>query len=78
MTAPRQVLPGTTSLITRRCSERRFFLRPTAVTNEIFLYVLAVAAKRYNVPADPTESTAARTMGRHADGFIERAPAKRA
>jgi len=49
MTAPRQVLPGTTSLITRRCSERRFFLRPTAVTNEIFLYVLAVAAKRYNV-----------------------------
>ena len=49
MTAPRQVLPGTTSLITRRCSERRFFLRPSQATNEIFLYVLAVAARRYNV-----------------------------
>ncbi len=49
MTAPRQVLPGTTSLITRRCSERRFFLRPSQATNEIFLYVLAIAARRYNV-----------------------------
>ncbi len=49
MTAPRQVLPGTIYLITRRCSERRFFLRPSPVTNGIFLYVLAVAAQRYNV-----------------------------
>jgi REP-associated tyrosine transposase len=49
MTAPRQVLPGTTSLITRRCSERRFFLRPSQATNGIFLYVLAIAARRYNV-----------------------------
>jgi REP element-mobilizing transposase RayT len=36
-------------LITRRCSERRFFLRPSALTNEVFLYVLAVAARRYDV-----------------------------
>ena len=49
MTAPRQVLPGTIYLITRRCSERRFFLRPSPVTNGIFLYVLAVAAQHYNV-----------------------------
>lgn len=49
MTAPRQILPGTTYLITRRCSERRFFLRPSALTNAIFLYVLAVAARRYRV-----------------------------
>jgi putative transposase len=47
MTAPRRVLPGTTYLVTRRCSERRFFLRPSRLTNEIFLYVLAVAASRY-------------------------------
>lgn len=46
MTAPRQILPGRTHLVTRRCSERRCFLRPSDVTNEIFLYVLAVAAKR--------------------------------
>jgi len=49
MTAPRQVLPGTTYLVTRRCSERRFFLRPSRITNEIFLYVLAVAAQRHRV-----------------------------
>ncbi len=49
MTAPRQILPGTTYLVTRRCSERRFFLRPSPVTNAIFLYVLAVAARRHRV-----------------------------
>lgn len=49
MTAPRQVLPGTTYLVTRRCSERRFFLKPSRLTNEIFLFVLAVAARRYGV-----------------------------
>jgi REP element-mobilizing transposase RayT len=49
MTAPRRVLPGQTYLVTRRCSERRFFLRPSAVTNEIFLYALAVAASRHRI-----------------------------
>lgn len=49
MTAPRQVLPGTTYLVTRRCSERRFFLKPCALTNAIFLYALSVAARRHRV-----------------------------
>jgi len=49
MTAPRRVLPGGTYLVTRRCSERRFFLRPSAQTNATLLYVLAVAAKRFGV-----------------------------
>jgi REP element-mobilizing transposase RayT len=49
MTPPRRVLPGTTYLVTRRCSERRFFLKPTQTTSEIFLYVLALAASRYDV-----------------------------
>lgn len=49
MTAPRQVLRGTTYLVTRRCSERRLFLRPSALTNAIFRYVLAVAAHRHGV-----------------------------
>jgi putative transposase len=35
--------------VTRRCSERRFFLRPSRIVNEIFLYVLAVAARRCGV-----------------------------
>jgi hypothetical protein len=30
-------------------SERRFFLRPSALTNAIFLYVLAVAARPHRV-----------------------------
>ena len=49
MTAPRRVVPGTVYLITRRCSERRFFLRPSRIVNEIFLFVLALAARRYGV-----------------------------
>jgi REP element-mobilizing transposase RayT len=49
MTAPRQVLPGATYLVTRRCSERRLFLRPSEVTTGIFAYVLAVAARRFGV-----------------------------
>jgi REP element-mobilizing transposase RayT len=36
-------------MVTRRCLERRFFLRPSRTTNEIFLYVLAAAAKRTGV-----------------------------
>ena len=49
MTPPRRVLPGAVYLVTRRCSERRYFLKPSRLTNEIFLYVLAVAAQRYGV-----------------------------
>ncbi len=49
MTAPRQVLPGATYLITRRCASRQFFLRPSKTVNQVFLYVLAVAAQRYGV-----------------------------
>lgn len=49
MSPPRRVLPGTTYLVTRRCSERRYFLKPCATTTEIFLYVLSIAAARYNV-----------------------------
>jgi hypothetical protein len=36
-------------MITRRCSERRFFLRPDEDTNNAFIYCLALAAKRANV-----------------------------
>jgi REP element-mobilizing transposase RayT len=49
VTAPRQVLPGTTYLVTRRCSERRFFLRPSESVAAIFGFVLAVAAERYGI-----------------------------
>jgi putative transposase len=49
MTAPRQILPGTVYLVTRRCTQRQLFLRPSRTVNEIFLYLLARAARRYGV-----------------------------
>jgi hypothetical protein len=36
-------------MITRRCSERRFFLRPDDETNNSFVYCLALAAKHAKV-----------------------------
>jgi REP element-mobilizing transposase RayT len=49
MTAPRQVLAGTTYLVTRRCAQRQFLLRPSKTTNEVFLFLLAVAAQRFGI-----------------------------
>ena len=49
MTLPRQVVPGRDYMITRRCSERRFFLRPDEETNNAFVYCLALAAIRAKV-----------------------------
>jgi REP element-mobilizing transposase RayT len=49
MTAPRQILPDAIYLVTRRCSERRFFLRPSPQTTEIFQYLLAVVSERYGI-----------------------------
>jgi REP element-mobilizing transposase RayT len=49
MSAPRCVKPGTTYLVTRRCSERRFFLRPSPEVNAIILYCLALTASRYGI-----------------------------
>ena len=49
VTAPRQYLPGTTYLVTRRCFQRHFFLRPCRQTNDTFRFVLAVAAERYAI-----------------------------
>src|SRR5690348_1149584 len=37
---PRQVLPRQFYLITRRCTQRQFLLRPDAPTNNAFLYCL--------------------------------------
>jgi REP element-mobilizing transposase RayT len=49
MTAPRQILAGRSYLVTRRCAQRQFLLRPSKVTNETVGYVLAVAAARFGV-----------------------------
>jgi REP element-mobilizing transposase RayT len=60
MTLPRQILPGSTYLVTRRCAQRELLLKPTARTTAIFKYVLAVAAKRYGIRVH-----AACVMGNH-------------
>lgn len=66
MTAPRFVVPGQTYLITRRCSERRFFLRPDARTVGIFEYCLAEAADRYGI-----RLIAWTTMSNHHHAVVE-------
>jgi REP element-mobilizing transposase RayT len=49
VTAPRQILAGTTYLITRRCSQRQLLLRPSKLTNQLVGYLLAVAARRFGI-----------------------------
>lgn len=49
MTAPRQVLPGVTYLLTRRCFGRMFLLRPSPLVNAVFEYVLAAKAAQYGI-----------------------------
>lgn len=47
--APRQIIPGTTLMLTRRCFGRQFLLRPDRTINRIFKFCLAVAAARTGV-----------------------------
>jgi len=49
VTAPRQVLPGTTYLVTRRCFQQQFLLQPCTTTNSVITYLLAVASRRFGV-----------------------------
>jgi putative transposase len=49
MTKPRCVLPGTVYLITRRCSERRFLLRPDPLVTWVFEYLLGLLSKQYGI-----------------------------
>jgi len=49
MPPPRQVLPNTFYLLTRRCTQRQFLLRPDAETNNAYLYCLIVAACSFQI-----------------------------
>jgi len=46
---PRQILPGATYLLTRRCFQRQFLLRPDGQVNRIFLFCLAYAVRRFEI-----------------------------
>jgi putative transposase len=49
MSIPRQVFAASFYLITRRCTQGQFLLRPDDETNNAFIYCLAVAAQRYDI-----------------------------
>jgi REP element-mobilizing transposase RayT len=49
MSAPRQILPGSTYLVTRRCTQRQFWLKPTRLTTQIVAYCVAYAAAQTRI-----------------------------
>jgi REP element-mobilizing transposase RayT len=49
MTQPRRVVAGATYLITRRCCQRTFRLRPSPLTTQIVSYCLALACAKTGV-----------------------------
>jgi REP element-mobilizing transposase RayT len=49
MSLPRAIVPGRRYMITLRCSERRFFMRPDRETNNAFIYCLALAARKAGI-----------------------------
>lgn len=49
MTSPREILPGRTYLVTRRCVQRQYLLRPDDATNAILEYCLGEAAARFDI-----------------------------
>jgi putative transposase len=56
VTLPRQVLPGTTYLVTRRVSQRQFLLKPSAVTRQVVLYCFHRAAQKYDIELHALET----------------------
>lgn len=49
MSVPRPIYKGATYLISRRCTQRQFLLRPSRVVDEVMKYSVALAAKRYRM-----------------------------
>lgn len=49
MSLPRPVLPNTTYLLTRRCSQRQFLLRPSPQINNLLQYCFAYAAAKFGI-----------------------------
>jgi hypothetical protein len=49
MSLPRQIFAGSFYLLTRRCTQRQFLLRPDEITNNTFLYCLIEAAQRHRI-----------------------------
>jgi putative transposase len=46
MSLPRRIVPGRVYMVTRRCTQRQFLLRPDTETTNAFLYCLGLAVQR--------------------------------
>jgi putative transposase len=46
MSIPRCIVPGRVYMVTRRCTQRQFLMRPDPETTNAFIYCLALAANR--------------------------------
>lgn len=49
MSQPRQIIPGTTYLLTRRVLRRHLLFRPDAAITQLITYALAVTARRFGI-----------------------------
>ena len=49
MSQPRHIIKGATYLITRRCTQRQFLLRPSKRVNDILFFCLATAAHKFGI-----------------------------
>lgn len=49
MSVPREIVKGRFYMLSRRCTQRRFLLKPGPVMNAIFLYCLAIAARLFGI-----------------------------
>ena len=49
MTIPRQILPSRTYILTRRCAQRQYLLRPDSTVTSIFLFCVAEAVERFDI-----------------------------
>ena len=49
MSSARRVLKGSTLAVVRRCSERRFFLRPSRRLNRVIRFLLGTYARKYGI-----------------------------
>jgi len=49
MSHPRRVLEGSTLAVVRRCSERRFFLRPSRRLNRVIRFLLGTYARKHGI-----------------------------
>jgi putative transposase len=49
MSLPRQIVPGDTWFITRRCTQRTSLLSPSTIVTAVFMYLLIYCAKQYGI-----------------------------